>query len=71
MLAGSSRVALNTKEAVYVERSTLSGGGELELRTYFHQTRRNLIVVELELRHPTVLLVPTIRVRSRENPLAT
>ena len=49
MLAGSSRVALNTRDAVYIERSTLSGGGELELRTYFHQTRRNLIVVEVEL----------------------
>ena len=49
MLAGSSRAALNTRDAVYYERSTLSGGGKLELRTYFHRTRRNLIVVELGL----------------------
>lgn len=49
LLPGSSRAALNTREAVYTERSSLSGGGKLELRTYFHQTRRNLIVVEVEL----------------------
>lgn len=49
LLPGSSRAALNTRDAVYFERSTLSGGGNLELRTYFHQTRRNLIVVEVQL----------------------
>lgn len=49
ILANSSRAALNTREAVYYERSSLAGGGELELRTFIHQTRRNLIVVELEL----------------------
>ena len=48
-LPGSSRAALNTRDAVYYERSSLSGGGELELRTFFHRTRRNLIVVEVEL----------------------
>ena len=49
LLANSSRAALNTRDAVYIERSSLSGGGELELRTYFHRTRRNLIVVEVTL----------------------
>jgi hypothetical protein len=49
VLAGSSRAALNTRDAVYYERSSLSGGGKLELRTYFHRTRRNLIVVEVNL----------------------
>ena len=34
---------------MYYERTSLAGGGELELRTYFHRTRRNLIVVEVEL----------------------
>jgi hypothetical protein len=48
-LPGSSRAALNTRDAVYYERSSLSGGGELELRTFFHRTRRNLIVVEVDL----------------------
>ena len=45
MLQSSARVALNTRDAVYYERSSLVGGGELELQTYFHRTRRNLIVV--------------------------
>ena len=48
MQPDSSRAALNTREAVYFERSSVSGG-ELELRMYYHRTRRNLIVVELEL----------------------
>jgi hypothetical protein len=49
LLHGSSRAALNTRDAVYYERSSLVGGGKLEMRTYFHQTRRNLIVVEVEV----------------------
>ena len=43
------RAALSTRDAVYYERTSLAGGGELELRTYFHRTRRNLIVAEVEL----------------------
>eukprot|EP01051_Picozoa_sp_SAG22_P004748 SAG22_NODE_262_length_13373_cov_11.716965_10_plen_822_part_00 len=49
LLAGSARSALNTRGAEYTERSSLAGGGKLELRTYFHRTRRNLIVVDVEL----------------------
>jgi trehalose/maltose hydrolase-like predicted phosphorylase len=49
LLSNSSRAALNTREAVYYERSPVAGGGKLELRTYFHRTRRNLIVVDVEL----------------------
>lgn len=45
----SWRTALNTRDAVYYERSSLSSGGKLELKTYFHRTRRNLIVVEILL----------------------
>ena len=46
---GSARAALNLREAVYYERTSLTGGGEFELRTYFHRTRRNVIVVEASL----------------------
>lgn len=49
LLSNSSRIALNTREAVYYERSSLSSGGTLQITTYFHRTRRNLIVVEVEL----------------------
>jgi trehalose/maltose hydrolase-like predicted phosphorylase len=49
LLGGSSRAALNTRDAVYYERTSLTTGGQLETRTYFHRTRRNLIVVEVEV----------------------
>ncbi len=49
LLANSSRAALNTRDAVYYERTALVGGGKLEMRTYFHRTRRNLIVAEVEV----------------------
>lgn len=40
---------MNTRDAVYYERTSLVGGGKLEMRTYFHRTRRNLIVVDIEV----------------------
>lgn len=49
LIAGSTRTALNTRDGVYYERLSIASGGKLEMRTYFHRTRRNLIVVEVEL----------------------
>jgi hypothetical protein len=65
---GGSRAALNIREAVYAERTSLVGGGELTLRTYFHRTRRNLIVVELELDCSSCTKRTTVALRAFSRP---
>ena len=49
VVPGSTRTALNIRQAIYYERSNLFGGGKVELKTYFHRKERNLIVVEVVL----------------------
>ena len=68
MLPGSSRAALNTRDAIYHERSSLAGGGELELRTYFHRTRRNLIVVDVALDCTNCTASATVSLRAFSRP---
>ena len=45
----TARAALNVRDAVYYERTALEGGGRVEIRQFMHQTRRNLVVVDITL----------------------